>query len=350
MLNEYQSNQTLNPKLWIGDELRPKLKDGFIKIATAFYDFLDIESTPVLDIILVGSNANYNWTEYSDIDLHVVVNYLEIGDNLYLVQNYLQAKKSIWNSKYPLQLKGMNIELYAQDLNENLHSSVGIYSLMHDQWIQKPKSDIIMIDDDAIRKKADPYVYEIEKLNTQDPELQEKIEDIQQRLRHLRQSGLNAAGEYSIENLAYKHLRNKGYIDRLKELAQTLTMNQLALESAGHAVNVADMLAKHVTKQRTLDEAGWGAIMQATRGVRDALGQWEHPKRCTMIPSNNITMKQVPYQVLGIDDTGHMKVMHPEQNYTFPGSKVFEIPRTPEWQTMIMQLTNKIKNGGRYAK
>jgi hypothetical protein len=69
-----------------------------------------------------------------------------------------------------------------------------------------------------------------------------------------------------------------------------------------------------------------------------------------MIPSNNITMKQVPYQVLGIDDIGHMKVMHPEQNYTFPGSKVFEIPRTPEWQTMIMQLTNKIKNGGRYAK
>ena len=349
MLNEYQSNQTLNPKLWIGDELRPKLREGYIKIASAFYDFLDIEQTPILDIILVGSNANYNWTDFSDIDLHVIVNYLEIGDNLYLVQNYLQAKKSIWNSKYPLVLKDMNIELYAQDLNETMHNSVGVYSLMHDQWIQKPKSDLVIIDDDAISKKARPYVYEIDKLNSEDPDLDERIQDIQTRLRHLRQSGLDAAGEYSIENLAYKWLRNKGYLDRLKDLAQTYTMNQLALESAGHAVNVVDMLAKHVTKQNILDEMGWQHVMRQTNGVRDALGQWEHPGRCTMIPSNQITMKAVPHQVLGIDDTGHMQLMKPEQSYTFPGTQVFEIPRTAQWQTMIMKLVNKIRNGAHYA-
>lgn len=349
MLNEYQSNQTLNPKLWIGDELRPKLREGFIKIAAAFYDFLDIEQAPILDIVLVGSNANYNWTDFSDIDLHVIVNYLEIGDNLYLVQNYLQAKKSIWNSKYPLKLKDMNIELYAQDLNETMHSSVGVYSLMHDQWIQKPKADLVIIDDDAIIKKAQPYVYEIDKLNTEDPDLAERIQDIQTRLRHLRQSGLDAAGEYSIENLAYKWLRNKGYLDRLKELAQRYTMNQLTLENAGQAVNVVDMLAKHVTKQNILDEMGWKQVMQQTNGIHDALGQWEHPGRCTMIPSNQITMKAVPHQVLGIDDTGHMQLMKPEQSYTFPGTQVFEIPRTAQWQTMIMKLVNKIRNGARYA-
>lgn len=349
MINEYQSNYTLNPKLWMGDELRPKLREGFIKIAAAFYDFLDIEQAPILDIILVGSNANYNWTDFSDIDLHVIVNYLEIGDNLYLVQNYLQAKKSIWNSKYPLKLKDMNIELYAQDLNETMHSSVGVYSLMHDQWIQKPKADLVIIDDDAIIKKAQPYVYEIDKLNTEDPDLAERIQDIQTRLRHLRQSGLDAAGEYSIENLAYKWLRNKGYLDRLKELAQRYTMNQLTLENAGQAVNVVDMLAKHVTKQNILDEMGWKQVMQQTNGIHDALGQWEHPGRCTMIPSNQITMKAVPHQVLGIDDTGHMQLMKPEQSYIFPGTQVFEIPRTAQWQTMIMKLVNKIRNGARYA-
>lgn len=350
MLNEYQSNYTLNPKLWIGDELRPKLREGFIKIGTAFYDFLDIEQAPILDIILVGSNANYNWTEHSDIDLHVIVNYLEIGDNLYLVKNYLQAKKSIWNSKYPLKLKGINIELYAQDLNETLHSSVGVYSLMHDQWVQKPKPDIISIDDDAIRKKADPYMYEIDKLNLNDQDIEDKIQDIQKRLRHLRQSGLDAAGEYSIENLAYKYLRTKGYLDRLKELAEKFTMTQLTLENAGHAVDVVDMLAKHVTKQHTLDEIGWQHVIKQTGGITDALGQWEHPGRCTMIPSNNITMKNVPHQVLGIDDTGYMQLMHPEQTYTYPGSQVFEIPRTAQWQTMIMKLVNKIRNGARYVK
>jgi len=350
MLNEYQSNNTLNPKLWIGDELRPKLCEGFIKIASAFYDFLDIEQTPILDIVLVGSNANYNWTEHSDIDIHIIINYLEIGDNLYLVQKYLQAKKSIWNSKYPLKLKGMHIELYAQDLNENLHSSVGIYSLMHKQWIQKPKPDIISIDDDAIKKKAQPYVYEIDKLNIEDYELEDKIQDIQQRLRDLRQTGLDSAGEYSIENLAYKYLRNKGYLDRLKELAQRFTMTQLTIENAGHAVDIIDMLAKHVTKHHVMDDSGWQHVMKHTNAVQDAMGQWKHPGKCTMIPSNNITMKNVPHQVLGIDDTGHMQLMHPEQTYTYPGTMVFEIPRTPQWQTMMIQLANKIKNGARYVK
>jgi hypothetical protein len=61
-------------------------------------------------------------------------------------------------------------------------------------------------------------------------------------------------------------------------------------------------------------------------------------------------MKQVPHQVLGIDDTGHMQLMKPEQSYTFPGTMVFEIPRTPQWQTMMIQLVNKVRNGGRYAK
>jgi hypothetical protein len=42
--------------------------------------------------------------------------------------------------------------------------------------------------------------------------------------------------------------------------------------------------------------------------------------------------------------------MHPEQEYTYPGSKVFEIPHTAQWQTVIMQLLNKIQNGSNYAK
>ncbi len=79
------------------------------------------------------------------------------------------------------------------------------------------------------------------------------------------------------------------------------------------------------------------------------MGQWKHPGRCTMIPSNQITMKRVPYDVLGIDDMGHMKLMKPEQSYTFPGSKVFEIPRTPQWQTLMIQLVNKIRNGAQYV-
>lgn len=345
MLNEYETQHHLNPKLWTTDQcLSKKLQLGFMKIATAFHDSLEIDA-PILDVILIGSNANYNWTEHSDIDLHVVVNYLNVGNNLYLVQQYLQAKKSIWNSKYPLKYKGMNIELYAQDSNESLHGSVGIFSVMKNKWIRKPDANTISIDDDLIQQKAQPYEYEIENIDESDPNAETKIKRILVKLRNLRQAGLDAAGEYSIENLAFKYLRNKGLIDRIKEMLHHITSNQLIIDE-----NVTDALAQHVNKERVLTETEWNMIIKKTGGVSDSRGQWKHPGRCTMIPSNQITMQQVPYKVLGIDDTGHMQLMHPEQSYTYPGTRVFEIPHTPQWQTVMMQLINKIRNGSKYVK
>jgi hypothetical protein len=90
--------------------------------------------------------------------------------------------------------------------------------------------------------------------------------------------------------------------------------------------------------------------MKQTNGIEDVNGQWQHPGRCTMIPSNRITMRGVPHKVLGIDDIGHMQLMHPEQEYEYPGGKVFEIPITPQYHTWAIQLINSIRNGSRYAK
>lgn len=345
MLKEYETQHQLNPKLWTADQCLPnKLRSGFLKIANAFYDSLDIDA-PILDVILIGSSANYNWTEHSDIDLHVVINYLDIADNLYLVQQYLQAKKSIWNSKYPLTFKGMNIELYAQDSNESLHGSVGIYSVLHGKWLRKPNADLISIDDQLIQQKAQPYEFEIENIDITDPNAETKIKRILVKLRNLRQSGLDSVGEYSLENLAFKYLRNKGLIDRLKEMLHRLTTNQLIIDES-----VTNSLARHVNKQRILSDDDWKIIIKKTGGIEDVDGQWKHPGRCTMIPTNQITMRNVSFKVLGIDDTGYMQLMKPERSYTYPGTKVFEIPHTPQWQTVMMQILNKIQNGSRYAK
>jgi len=348
MLKEYQTHSELNPVIWKDGQLRPGLQDGFMKIAEKFYEFLEI-NTPILDVILIGSNANYNWTKYSDIDLHVVINSMEIGDNLHMTKNYLHLKKAIWNHNFPLKYQGINIELYAQDMNENLHSSVGVYSIAHGKWINRPKADLISIDDAIIAMKAQPFEYEIENLQQNHPNVEKRIREILLRLRNLRQAGLEAEGEYSVENLAFKHLRNKGYIDRLKELLHIDTMKQLTFENIQFE-SVTDILSKHVMKQKRMNSDDWNHVMKHTNAVQDAMGQWKHPGQCTMIPSNSITMKRVPHQVLGIDDIGHMQLMHPEQNYTYPGTMVFEIPRTPQWQTMMIQLANKIKNGARYAK
>ena len=122
MLNEYETQSTLNPKLWTRECLKKGMTYKLLRIAKAFFEFLELpENVQVLDVILIGSNANYNWTATSDIDLHVVINYQAVGKNLHLVKNYLMAKKSIWNNNYPLKYKGMDIELFAQDWNDRLH-------------------------------------------------------------------------------------------------------------------------------------------------------------------------------------------------------------------------------------
>ena len=225
MINEYQTQSELNPALWDGDELKSRLRLQLLKIAKYFYKFLDI-SAPVNDVTLTGSNANYNWTDKSDIDLHILINYKLINDHEILVRDYMMAKKTIWNNKYPIIYKGMRIELYAQDTNEP-HASTGVYSVLHNKWLMTPNSEMISVEDEAINKKAKPYEYEIDKLDPEDDQLLDKIAAIKSRLKTLRQTGLQSTGEYSIENLAFKSLRNSGHLERLSNLEQTTTFRQL---------------------------------------------------------------------------------------------------------------------------
>jgi hypothetical protein len=344
MINEYETQSTLNPKLWDETSLKPNLRVKFTRIAKHFYDFLDID-VPIIDIILIGSNANYNWTEHSDIDLHVVIDYQAVNKNLHLVKNYMLAKKSIWNTNYPLTYQGMAIELYAQDANEELHSTVGEYSILQGKWIKQPSSKTVTVDDDVIDQKARPIEFQIDALQESDPKLEIKIQNILLHLRRMRQTGLEAEGEYSVENLAYKKLRNSGHLERLKHLLTKSTMASLDVDSPlqeGAMGSCIESLARHIAKKHVMTETDWDAVMRETDAVEDAMGQWKHPGRCTMIPSNQITMQRVAYPVLGIDDTGHSKIMHPEQSYTYPGTKVFEIPMNGQQKTLLMQLRNAI--------
>ena len=225
MINEYETQSELNPKLWTDGVFNKKLRLQLLKIARAFYKFLGVD-VEVKDVTLTGSNANYNWTKHSDIDLHLIINYKDINDNDILVRELMQAKKSLWNNTYPIKFKGMNVELYAQDANEP-HASTGVYSLFNDDWVQKPNSDIVSVEDDAIDKKAEPYEYEIDNLDPYDDNLLDKIKNLKARLKQLRQTGLETEGEYSVENLAFKSLRNSGHLEKLSDLEKDITLIQL---------------------------------------------------------------------------------------------------------------------------
>jgi hypothetical protein len=72
---------------------------------------------------------------------------------------------------------------------------------------------------------------------------------------------------------------------------------------------------------------GKGWERYAKGGIVDPMGQWAHPGEVTTIPSNDITMKGVDYDVLGVSDTGDTKLMKPGKNYKFKGNSVTEYPK-----------------------
>jgi predicted nucleotidyltransferase len=342
MITEYESQNVLNPALWDNEQFDAKLRAAFIRIAKHFIEFLDVP-VKVKDITLTGSNVNYNWTPHSDIDIHVVLDYSKINKNTDLVANLMRAKKSIWNNNYPLQHDGMDIELYAQD-DTDAPAGAGVYSLLHDKWIVKPDSEKVTVKDADIIAKSEPFAYMIDNLNANQPNVLSRIKALIYKLRKFRQCGLDKAGEYSLENLAFKRLRTSGHLNQLKNLHKQVVMADLKQGltegcGCGDTPDVKTILGRHIHSDQRMTATDWKFLLKHMDTVVDPRGQWDHPGRCTLIPSNQITMQNVAYPVYGIDDTGHAQMMQPEQNYTYPGRMVFEIPMTSQsYKNLVKEI------------
>lgn len=323
MITEYETQSTLTPAIWNNETIPSKLRAGLLKIAKRFYEYLDIDA-PIKDITLTGSAANYNWTPNSDIDLHVLIDYSDVDDNVELVRNLMMAKKSIWNSKYPLTYKNMDIELYAQD-SEEPHTSTGVYSLMQNKWIKQPTPQDIQIDDQEIADKAKPFAYMIDNLDTDSDSVLDDIDAIRDKLKKFRKCGLDSGGEYSLENLAFKWLRNNGYLEKLAKTREQVMMQDMEITESAQ-FDAESIIRRHLYTKDKMTESEWARLSETMDAVTDPMGQWEHPGRCTVIPSNNITMQFVSYPVFGFDETGDHKLMNPDERHMYLGSQVFEIP------------------------
>jgi len=217
-LNEYTNQSALNPVVFNGLEIKPKVKDILIKIANEFWNSLELD-VDYEDILLLGSSANYNWTPYSDIDLHILVDFDEFEDPK-IAKKFFDLAKSRFNDAHDLKIKNNDIEVYVQNSKEP-NASVGVYSLLNDEWLQKPQYGKIQIPDNEIENKAKPFKSKIDKILRTKPTsnnydfLTDSIKGLQNKLKKFRQIGLETGGEYSIENLAFKNLRNTGYIEKL---------------------------------------------------------------------------------------------------------------------------------------
>lgn len=215
-------NKTLNPKLWVNGELKPEVKDKLKEIALAFEEFIGVDLN-VIDYTITGSNANYMWTEYSDLDLHLVVK----GEPTDEARELFNAKKALWAEQHNIAIKGLPVECYVQGSDEP-HHSTGVYSILKDQWLVEPKKVKPKVDDAAVMAKKDAIVHDIQTaLLSKDLE---KLRQVKDKIQKMRKAGLERAGEWSTENLVFKVLRNLGLIDQITEKIRELEDQELSLE------------------------------------------------------------------------------------------------------------------------
>lgn len=236
----FGTKETLNPKIWNDvDTNDPVLKNGIrvalLEIASEFMEFLG-DDLIIDDVRFTGSLANFNWSEFSDIDLHLYVDFSQFDPkDREVYKELFQLKKTLFNSTHNITVKGYEVELYAEDINET-HFSTGVYSVLFDEWVHKPERENVSIDREILTKKVSNMMDKIDNLidDVSDDELEvalKKIEKFKDKLKKYRSSGLEKDGEFSYENLVFKFLRRNQYIDKLYDFKNKLMDKKLSLEN-----------------------------------------------------------------------------------------------------------------------
>lgn len=212
-------NDNLQPKFWSTGTLDKNVLDKMIEIATNFFDNLNLEDKTLEDITFTGSLANYNWTNLSDIDLHLIVDFSKIDENYELVREFFNAKTALWNKTHKIFIKEHEIEIYVQDINEK-HHSTGVFSLKNEEWIARPLRIEPKINTDMVKRKINSFIDMIERVEDSYDDKDYKksynmAANLARKIKKFRKSGLEAMGIYSNENLTFKFLRNNGFIKTL---------------------------------------------------------------------------------------------------------------------------------------
>jgi len=221
-------HKELNPKLWEDNKLDPEVRDQLLLIAEDFVEYLGISNLKVKDITISGSNAAYSYTPHSDLDLHVLVDFNELPNNE-VYQELFTAKKTLYNDAHDITVRDVPVELYVQDTN-NPVQSLGEYSIVQDKWIRIPKKRRANFDEAATKAKYEKLGDLIElALKSKNPK---KINDTIALVKRYRKSGLDKAGEFGPENLAYKAVRKQGLVQALHDLKVQLHTEKLSIDES----------------------------------------------------------------------------------------------------------------------
>lgn len=224
-----QYHKELNPKLWDGDKLKPAVRVKLLLFAETWREFAKIPKDAVKEVLMLGGNANYNYTELSDIDVHLVVDKCKIACHNELLDDYLQDKKVMWTMSHNVSVLGYALEPYAQDENVEYPKNQGVYSLTKDKWVAKPEYvGDSMLKDPYLKKKVSFYMHLIDDMIKSKSDTA-TFKAFKEKLRDMRGVAIKQGGEFSFENLIFKELRNRGYLDKMSKYEKSQQDQALSL-------------------------------------------------------------------------------------------------------------------------
>jgi predicted nucleotidyltransferase len=225
------SNETLNPVLWNKDgTMKPEVRQALLKIAQDFYVNTKLKA-PIKDICIVGSAVNYNWNSTSDIDLHIIIDFRQLSNDLILAKQTVDAIKSNWNKNHNITIKNHKIELYIQDITEK-NRSKGIFSIFTNQWKQYPVKPNLVLNKELIQKMYNDILQQIKM--AMDSKDYDVLKNVLKYIYDLREVGLSREGDYSTENLVFKILRSRGHLDALKKTIDAVYDQNISIKQEHH--------------------------------------------------------------------------------------------------------------------
>lgn len=229
LLREFElpigQNTVLNPKLWDHDSLKGEVKTALLRIAKDFLEFVDVP-VKVVDVVIAGGNANYTYTNKSDLDLHIIADVDSTPCDREAMELF-DTKRLLYKRDHNVTVKDIPVELYIEDVKTPAVSAA--YSLLKDKWIREPERKTTDYDKESVAHMITVWKT-LFRSAVQTADLQ-TCRNVLKLLREYRKKGLSTAdGEYSVPNLVYKSLRNDQSLEGLVTLVNKLHDRELSLK------------------------------------------------------------------------------------------------------------------------
>jgi len=230
---EIEYHKSLNPKIWLNNHLKTNVRKKLLSLAKFYFNQLDL-GVELKDIIFTGSLVNYNYTNLSDIDLHLIIDYSKLTDNQDFAKEFFGDKRTIWADSNEIQIYGYPVEIYVQDESEMSGKGMGaMYSILKNKWIKKPKYKLPEVDKHLITKKVNKYLDILNKISMTKNTIKkvDAYNKVFEKVKNDRRKATKEEGEFSVDNLVFKILRNKKVFDAVRENKKEIVNNVFSINS-----------------------------------------------------------------------------------------------------------------------